>query len=185
MHITAKGDPDSWHDWAVKTGIHRFVISYLEYNPTALMRSDSPESSLAFPTPRSWEMVSNILTNISENTDAIQPLISGCIGTSVTYNFLKWCSLFSSLPSVGDIFAGKRAAVEKSPEMQEALRAEMVAYARQHPEKELINNSIAFAVGLPWTFRTNLLHDYQLIPTLRPILSENEIYLDAVKAGLK
>ena len=149
------------------------------------MRSDSPESALAFPTPRSWEMVSNILTNISENMDAIQPLISGCIGASVTYNFSKWCSLFSSLPSAEEIFAGKRVAVEKSPEMQEALRAEMVAYARRNPEKELINNSIAFACDLPWTFRTNLLHDYQLIPALRPILAENEIYLDAVKAGLK
>ena len=42
LHITVKGDPDSWHDWAVKSGIHRFVTSFLEYNPTALMRSDSP-----------------------------------------------------------------------------------------------------------------------------------------------
>ena len=41
LHITVKGDPDSWHDWAVKSGIHRFVTSFLEYNPTALMRSDS------------------------------------------------------------------------------------------------------------------------------------------------
>ena len=130
LHITVKGDPDSWHDWAVKSGIHRFVTSFLEYNPTALMRSDSPESTLAFPTPRSWEMVSNILTNISENMDAIQPLISGCIGASVTYNFAKWCTLFSNLPSIEDIFAGKKTAVEKSPEMQEALRAEMVAYAK-------------------------------------------------------
>ena len=105
LHITVKGDPDSWHDWAVKSGIHRFVTSFLEYNPTALMRSDSPESTLAFPTPRSWEMVSNILTNISENMDAIQPLISGCIGASVTYNFAKWCTLFSNLPSIEDIFA--------------------------------------------------------------------------------
>ena len=185
LHITVKGDPDSWHDWAVKSGIHRFVTSFLEYNPTALMRSDSPESTLAFPTPRSWEMVSNILTNISENMDAIQPLISGCIGASVTYNFAKWCTLFSNLPSIEDIFAGKKTAVEKSPEMQEALRAEMVAYARQHPGKELINNSIVFACDLPWTFRTNLLHDYQLIPKLRPILAENAIYLDAVKAGMK
>jgi hypothetical protein len=130
-------------------------------------------------------MVSNILTNISENMDAIQPLISGCIGASVTYNFAKWCTLFSNLPSIEDIFAGKKTAVEKSPEMQEALRAEMVAYARQHPEKELINNSIVFACDLPWTFRTNLLHDYQLIPKLCPILAENAIYLDAVKAGMK
>ena len=75
--------------------------------------------------------------------------------------------------------------MEKSPEMQEALRAEMVAYARRDPDRKLSHNSIAFACDLPWTFRTNLLHDFQLIPALRPILAENAIYLDAVKAGLK
>ena len=185
LHMSVKGDPDSWHDWAVKTGIHRCVTSFLKYNPTALLRPDIPDSSLAFPTPRSWEMVSNILTGVSENMDAVQPLISGCVGTSVTYNFAKWCSLFSALPPVEDIFTGKQVSVEKSPEMLEALRAGMVAYARSHLEKKRIDNSIAFAVDLPWTFRTNLLHDYRLIPELRPILSENAVYLDAVKAGLK
>lgn len=185
LHITVKGDPDSWHDWAVKTGIHRFVTSFLAYNPTALLRADIPESSLAFPTPRSWEMVSSILTHVSENLDAVQPLVSGCIGAAVTYNFAKWCTLFSCLPPVEDIFSGRKADTETSPEMQEVLRAEMVAYARQHPEKEGIDRSIAFSVDLPWTFRAKILHDYRLIPELRPILSENAIYLDAVKAGLK
>ena len=36
LHIEVKGDADSWHDWAVSAGIHPYVISYLEYNPTAL-----------------------------------------------------------------------------------------------------------------------------------------------------
>lgn len=128
--------------------------------------------------------VHGLLTTPTKSGSPSAP-VSGCIGASVTYNFAKWCTLFSNLPSIEDIFAGKKTAVEKSPEMQEALRAEMVAYARQHPGKELINNSIVFACDLPWTFRTNLLHDYQLIPKLCPILAENAIYLDAVKAGMK
>ena len=36
LHIEVRGDADSWHDWAVSAGIHPYVISYLEYNPTAL-----------------------------------------------------------------------------------------------------------------------------------------------------
>lgn len=185
LHIEVRGDSESWHDWAVKMGMHRFVTSYIEYNPTALLRSDGLETSLAFPTPRSWEMVSNILSNISENMAAMEPLVSGCIGSSMTYPFSKWCTLFGEVPPVEKIFAGKKVPVEKSPEMYEVLRAEMVAYAREHPDKALIDNSIAFSVELPWSFRGNLLHDYQLLPQLRPILKENAIYLEAVKAGLK
>ncbi len=106
LFITVKGDPDSWHDWAVKSGIHRFVTSFLEYNPTALMRSDSPESTLAFPTPRSWEMVSNILYQYlrkhGRNSAFDIRLYRG-----KRNNFAKWCTLFSNLPSIEDIFAGK------------------------------------------------------------------------------
>lgn len=185
LHIEVKGDADSWHDWAVETGIHKYVVSYLGYNPTALLRSDGSEVALAFPTPRSWEMVSNILNNVSENMDAIAPLVSGCIGTSVAYSFAKWCTLFGNLPKAEGIFAGEKVRVDHSPELLEALRSEMVSYARTHPEKELIDNSIRFAVDQTWAFRTALLHDYRHIPQLHSILEQNAVYLDAVKAGLK
>ena len=66
-HFEIKGDSNSWHDWAVKTGVHEFVVGYLEYNSVALMRFDSSGANLAFATPRSWEMVSNILNTISDN----------------------------------------------------------------------------------------------------------------------
>lgn len=185
LHIAVKGDPDSWHDWAVARGIHKYVISYLCYNPTALLRADGNEVSLAFPTPRSWEMVSNILNNVSENMDAVAPLVSGCIGTSIAHSFAKWCTLFQNLPKTERIFAGEKVQIANIPELLEALRSEMVSYARTHPEKELIDNSIRFAVEQTWAFRTDLLHDYMHIPQLRSILEQNPVYLEAVKAGLK
>ena len=185
LHIEVKGDADSWHDWAVERGIHKYVISYLSYNPTALLRSDGNEISLAFPTPRSWEMVSNILRHVSEDMEVIAPLVSGCIGTSVAYSFAKWCTLFRSLPDVARIFTGEKVHVENVPELFEALRSEMVSYARMHPKKELIDHSVRFAVEQPWAFRTDLLHDYQHIPQLRSVLEQNDIYSEAVKAGLK
>ncbi len=185
LHIEVKGDADSWHDWAVSEGIHPYVVSYLEYNPTALLRADGSEMSLAFPTPRSWEMVSNILNNISDNVEAVRPLITGCVGASVTYSFCKWCTLYPNLPPIERFFCGDSIRIENMDELRIALRGMMVAYARIHPEKERIDNSIEFALNLPMDFRLGLLHDYQLIPKLRPILAENAIYQDAVKAGLK
>lgn len=185
LHLELKGDADAWHDWAVKRGIHPYVVSYLEYNPTALLRADNTETGLAFPTPRTWEMVSNILNSVSDSAEAVRPLITGCIGASAAYSFCKWCTLYAVLPKVESIFRGEAVRLENMDELRLALRGLMVAYAAEHPEKELLDRSVEFALEQPMSFRLSLLHDYALLPRLRGILAENPVYRDAVKAGLK
>lgn len=185
LHIEIKGDADSWHDWAVSHNIHRYIASYIEFNPTALLRSDIADINLAYPTPRSWEMASGILNNVSEDMSEAGDLISGCIGANVTHTFKKWCRLYQNLPDVKDIFEGRSAETGNEIEILIALRSEMLYFARNHPEKELIENSIRFACSLPWDFRVSLLHDYDLIPELHEIIADNEVYMTAKKAGLK
>lgn len=184
-HFEIKGDSSSWHDWAVKSGIHEFVVGYLEYNSVALMKLDSPAANFAFPTPRSWEMVSNILNTVSDNLDVVYPLVIGCIGHSTASNFKTWTELYRELPSVEDIFMGKDVAAPIASEMLIVLRSAMVAYARKHPDKMLIDNSVDFACGLPWTFRGKLMHDYYYIPDIRPIIKENEVFKTAMRRGKK
>ena len=87
------------------------------------------------------------------------------------------------MPSVEAIFDGKEVDLPKASELQIALRSAMVAYARTHPEKTLIDNSIDFACKLPWTFRGKLMHDYYYIPEVRPIISENEVFIMAKRNG--
>ncbi len=184
-HFEVKGNADSWHDWAVKSGLHEFVVGYLEYNPVALMRFDPTGTAPAFPTPRSWEMVSNILLYISDDIDAVYPMIVGCIGNDAASKFLPWAKLYNAMPSVPAIFEGKRVPVPNTPELLIALRSAMVAYAGRYGEKHSLDHSIDFACSLPWSFRKKLLHDYSCIPHLRPFLKENEVYRSAVRSGLK
>ncbi|MBP3324798.1 MAG: AAA family ATPase [Coprococcus sp.] len=184
-HFEIKGDSKSWHDWALKSGVHKYVISYLEYNSGALMRFDSSGTSLAFATPRSWEMVSNILNTVSDNIVEVYPMIIGCVGHNTASNFRTWAELFETMPEVEDIFAGDEIEVPKAPELQVVLRAEMVEYARKHPEKILIDTSIDFACRLPWAFRGKLMHDYGCIPELEPFVRENEVYKTAMRNAKK
>lgn len=184
-HFEIKGDADSWHDWAVKSGVHKYVAGYLEYNPVALMQFEPSEVSLAFPTPRSWEMVSNILNTVSDDIEFAYPMVIGCIGHDAAARFRTWVELYKSMPSVENIFNKSEIELPKAPELYIALRSAMVAYARMHPEKRLIDNSIDFACSLPWTFRKRLLHDYYQIDSLRDIVKENEVFKSALKGGLK
>lgn len=180
-HLEIKGDDKSWHDWAIEHGIHKFVVGYMEYNSLALMRFDTSGTNLAFATPRSWEMVSNILHTVSEDIELVYPMIAGCIGYSAASNFREWTKLYKDMPSVADIFDGEIIEVPKAEELQIVLRTEMVDYARKHPKKESIDKSIDFACELPWTFRGKLLHDYCLVPELKELVEENEVYKTSIR----
>ncbi len=182
-HLEIKEDVNAWHDWAVKNRVHPYVTGYMEYNSSALIKSDGME--LAFPTPRSWEMVSNILNYVSDDIAAVYPMIVGCVGESAGNLFRTWTEVYRSLPSVKDIFHKGKGDVPKEREMQIALKSVMVDYARQCQDKELIDKSIDYSCKMPWSFRGKLLQDYYRIPELREIVKENEVFQTAVRDGLK
>ena len=184
-HLTIDVDVESWHDWAVKKGLHPFVIGYLEYNSAKLMNFEASSSSLSFPTPRTWEMVSDILNNVSDNIELVYSLIGGCVGLETAYGFKSWCELYSTLPSMSVVFNNEVIETPKINEFYIALRSKIVAYARNNPSKILVDNSISFACNLPWNFRTKLMHDYYQIEQLRPFVKENSIFKDALKKGLQ
>ncbi len=148
-HLEIKEDANAWHNWAVAHGIHPYVVGFLEYNSYPLMRFEPAESDLAFPTPRSWEMVSNILNTVSDDLSQVYPLIVGCIGETTGEIFRSWCSLYENMPSLPDVFAGNHMPCPEADELQIILRAGMVAYARQHPDKRGIDCSIDYACNLP------------------------------------
>ena len=50
-HLEIKGDAASWHEWAVLSNIHLYVLGYLDYNSSTLTMFDPAEDNLAFPTP--------------------------------------------------------------------------------------------------------------------------------------
>ena len=58
-----KDDTDT--GMAVEAGINEFVLGFLDSKPKYLMGFDDEDNDLAFATPRSWEMVSNIFNNVS------------------------------------------------------------------------------------------------------------------------
>ena len=155
------------------------------FRSAALMRFDPSGTQLAFPTPRSWEMVSSILNTISADVTEVYPLVAGCIGEETAYPFKTWCGLYEKLPDPAVIFAGEEAAVPKAPELRLALRSAMAAYARQRPEQAGLDHAIAYACRLPWEFRREFLRDCNQIPALRPLLKQNEVFRTALQKGLQ
>ena len=64
LHIEIEGSFNAWLDWAVINGVNEKVVGILSFRTDRLFGFDAKSDDLAFATPRSWEMVSNILNSI-------------------------------------------------------------------------------------------------------------------------
>ena len=162
-------NPSAWHDWAVSSGVYPKVCGFLDANPTQLMNFDSEEEGVAFPTPRSWEMISNILY-VAESVENVFSLIVGCVGENAAQEFLFWCRQTEATPSVSEIFAGAVQGVPLRPELLYALVSNMVFYAKTCAKKQEIDNAIQYAMRMPTEFKYKFFNDLYKVRELRKIL---------------
>ncbi len=161
MHIEVEGSFQAWKEWAISSGINDRIIGFLSFRQNYLMGFESGSDDLAFPTPRAWEMVSNILNGISDSIEEMYSLIAGIVGTGVAVEFRTWEKVYKELPSIEDIFDGKMPKLPQNTDAMYALTASMTCYARAHKDDLTgIANSICYANKMPPDFSVVLLKDY-------------------------
>lgn len=177
-HIEITHDSKSWHEWAISAGVNHIVIGFLDYNPSMLMQFDTMTDGLAFPTPRSWEMVSNILNHVSENISEVYPLITGCIGDAAAYELRSWCEVYSKIPEVETVFEGKTAGIPTRPEILFALSSNIVTYALEHHSEEEIKNAVGYVAKLPTEFKNRIFADFLKVKGIHKVLSRIHEYDD-------
>lgn len=116
--------PD-WFDWAVQANQHPFVVSFLERNKASLISFNPKTVSRGFPTPRSWEAVSDVLYAANSNLNRARSLINGAIGEGVASSFMTHCALSEHLPKPENIMSG---AVTHLPESSIAAGGVSLSY---------------------------------------------------------
>ena len=164
MHFEIDSDFESWNKWAIKNNINSKVLGFLKFKPNYLNTFDKQIGSMAFATPRTWEMVSNILNNVSSDVNAVFDLISGLLGSGIATELRGWVRVFDDLPNVEDIFKGMDVKIPSNTDTIYALSSSMIQYARKKKDNiNQISNSIKYAMKLPRDFTLLLLKDYQYI----------------------
>jgi hypothetical protein len=107
VHIEMRPDFDSWHEWAIKKGIHKDVIGYLSFAKQDLYDFDAKASSRAFATPRSWTFVSDLLQDETIDKDTLLTLVSGAVGDGLAVKFMAHRKYSEKMPNPKDILSGK------------------------------------------------------------------------------
>lgn len=88
IHIDYETDIEDWRSWAIKYRIHPHIVSFLAIRPELLMQQ--PDDSVAYPTPRSWQMVSDIIGSYQNDIASCRDIIPGVIGEAAAVEFAAW-----------------------------------------------------------------------------------------------
>lgn len=126
IHFEIQSDFDSWYEWALQHGIDERVIGYLAFDSSRLNTEPDIEE-LAFPTPRSWEFVSRLLSTTGKSPAEIHGLIAGCVGVSNALEFETWCQVYRRLPKVDEILNGSCKVRVKENDVIYALISSLLA----------------------------------------------------------
>lgn len=169
LHINIESEFDSWRKWAMRKGIDSRIVGFLSFSRDKLMMFDSANEDLAFATPRSWEMVSNVLNNTnkdSEKFDEVFELVAGLVGMGTALEFRSWLNVYKELPDIEDIFNGKQVEIINNPKTLFALSSAIYEYARKHKDEleiEKIDNSIDYIQRLPKEYSVLIMYDYNCL----------------------
>src|SRR5262245_13767850 len=85
VHLDFEVNFDDWRTWAFSAGVHPLVTSFLSVRRELLFDMSVPERG--FPTPRSWEIVSDAL-KAAGSSRAIRDVVLGIVGEGASIEFL-------------------------------------------------------------------------------------------------
>jgi hypothetical protein len=119
VHLDLEPDFMDWCRWAVKARICPEIIAFLRFKPALLHDPDATSDVNAWPTPRSWEMASNVLSGFARRqqsgffagtTEIEAQLLEGTIGQAATTELVAFLRLFRQLPSIDEILLNPESA---------------------------------------------------------------------------
>jgi len=159
VHLSVEARFEDFKLFAIREGLHSFIIGFLSFRPDLLTSEPVSEDDAnpAFATPRSYHMLSNVLKT-NNDTSRIAPIIYGLIGYGAGIEFLSYVKVYEKLPDVQAIYRGEYPSIDKSePALLYALVSAMVELYRGGDEAS--KHLFGFAQILPTEFGVMLIKD--------------------------
>ena len=88
VHLDFEVDYDDWRAWAIVAGIHPLVLGFLATRRELLFSMSNTDRG--FPTPRSWEIVSDALGSMG-GWRTTADFVAGIVGEGAGIEFVAYC----------------------------------------------------------------------------------------------
>ncbi len=99
VHLDIRVDAEDWLAWGAPNGIVSEVMFFITYQPDLLHQFDPHSKENAFPCPRTWEFVSNIVKHRNGLGPATErALFRGTVGEAAAVEFSAFLNVWRELP---------------------------------------------------------------------------------------
>ena len=160
MHFEVEANLDDWMEWALTHDVDPTVVAFLKAVPSLLHKvDDNTNLQRGFPTPRSWEGVSNICKKGLPEA-ALRIAVNGLVGESAGTQFLQFHKVASQLADVKELMLDptKPVNVPKEAQLTWAMVSTMVYHVWRGKDAEeskaLLDGFLRLVMNLPASFAT-------------------------------
>ena len=108
IHLELTHDFDDWQEFALGAMFDPNVVGYLTFAKQDLFQFDPSSASRGYPTPRSWEAVSDVLRAGPQSGEGILTgIVAGAVGEGVAVKFMEYRRKAENLPNPSKILSGE------------------------------------------------------------------------------
>lgn len=99
-HFELEANTEDWGEWAQSNDVHPSVTGYIKYRPASLFKMEGQNLEQGWPSPRSWERVSNLISQFGDDEDVLRSVVYGTVGNSVGVEFMEFHRLNKKMDDV-------------------------------------------------------------------------------------
>ena len=108
MHFEVEANSEEWCKWATQHSLAPSVIGFIRYRPALLFKMDGQNLEQGWPSPRSWERVSNILSVFGNNQEILRKAVYGLIGNGTGVEFMEFFKISAELDNIYEVMTNPK-----------------------------------------------------------------------------
>jgi len=132
IHLDLEADAAEWIEHAIKMDYEMRVIAYIAYRPEMVFKFDPKKDLKSFPTPRSWEFVSDVIKGWDGKVSCstMFEVVKGAVGEAAALDFWAFVKVMNELPDLDDVLVNASTfAVPQNGAVKFAMVAALVGKA--------------------------------------------------------
>ena len=180
VHMELVIDPHEWVNWANENDKDHRITSFINFKPGNLYTFKPDHTDSTYACPRSWDFVDKILKVTDESDADFLPMLSGAISEGVAREFVAFCRIHHSLPTIEQITkAPESLTVPDEPSIMYALTGSIAHNATLQNIEKLVT----FIARIPAEFQVVCVRE--MVKRNKPLLGHSSLQRWVSNSALK
>lgn len=107
LHVELEADHEAWLKWAYAHDVDPSVTGFIMYRPEHLFSMKKENLERGWPSPRSWDRVSQMVKIYKSNESLLRKIVYGLVGPAKGIEFIEFFKINKKFDNIVDMLEGK------------------------------------------------------------------------------